>query len=452
MECTAQGMTRLLRHLLTAALILVGVRASAQNHVGINVHVANNGVVDLVSETGAHWIRVDANWFQMEPSRGTYHWFQDDGVREAIAAGIDVYMTIAYTPEWVPKVARARTDTYTGNDEPVGSAEWVSFVEACVTHYRAMGVTHFGLWNEPNLDHFWDGNLDAYLDKIAIPGAAAVRRVCDDCRTLGPDLAHVGDADDDLATVMRGKDAFDIFAHHIYNDWPENGHTVFDGDSFLNALEMRRFGFTRDSLRAILDRHGWTGEVWITETGYRATPIGSASEEGKQATYVRRVLEEQLARDWWTNSFFYEIADCGIDIAGCDIDGFGITRPTRGAPRTATDYIRKPAFNTLRDFIATHEFGDAPPPMPDAGMPDAGGLDAGVDMPDAAMPDAGGSDAGVETDAGGSDAGEAPFDGGATVDASTGSRDSSGGCSAGGPVALSPLWLLLLLGRRRQDA
>ena len=439
-------MAHLLQRFAAAALILsMAAMASAQNHVGINVHVADQGIVDLVRETGAHWIRVDANWFQMEPSRGSYHWFQDSGVRAAVAAGLEVYMTIAYTPEWVAKVPRARTDTYTGNDEPVGSAEWVSFVEACVTHYRALGVRRFGLWNEPNLEHFWDGSLDAYLDKIAIPGAAAIRRVCDDCRTLGPDLAHVGDADDDLEAVMRGKDAFDIFAHHIYNDWPENGHTVFDGDNFLNALEMRRFAFTRDSLRAILDRHGWTGEVWITETGYRAHPIGNAGEEAKQATFVRRVLEEQLVRDWWTNSFFYEITDCGIDIAGCDIDGFGITRPTRGVPRTVADYVRKPAFETLRDFIATHSFGDAAPPAPDAGMPDAGA------SPDAAV----GSDAGPTSDAG-PDAtfpDAAPWDGGGDAGGGIDGGDDSragGGCSAGGrPTAWLALLALLSIRRSR---
>ena len=41
------------------------------------------------------------------------------------------------------------------------------------------------------------------------------------------------------------------------------------------------------------------------------SPIGDAGEEDLQAVYVRRVLEEQLGRAWYTNSFFYEISDCG---------------------------------------------------------------------------------------------------------------------------------------------
>ena len=56
-------------------------------------------------------------------------------------AGLEVYVTLAYTPEWVPKVARPRDDDYTGNDEPVGSDEWVTFVEAAVRPLVALGAT-----------------------------------------------------------------------------------------------------------------------------------------------------------------------------------------------------------------------------------------------------------------------------------------------------------------------
>lgn len=347
-----------------AGLLADAGPAAAQDAVGLNVHVPGADFVALAEEAGVGWIRVDANWFQLEPERGRYRWeVLDPGVRAAREAGLEVYVTLAYTPEWVPKVARPRDDDYTGNDEPVGSDEWVTFVEAAVRHYRELGVTHFGLWNEPNLDGFWDGDIDAYVDKIALPGAAAVRRVCAECRTLGPDLAHVGEVDEALDRILaRAASAFDILAHHLYGGWEENGHRVFDGDSFLNALEDRRFAFTRASLREVLDRHGWTGEVWITETGYRVRTIGHETERAKQATYVRRVLEEQLERDWWTNSFFYEITDCGVDQPECGIDGYGLTRPTRGYPRTADDYERKPAFETLRGFVADHpELGGGAP-------------------------------------------------------------------------------------------
>ena len=329
--------------------------------LGINTHVPSPDVLDMCSDLGLDWIRVDGNWDMMNPSAGSYAYAVLDGpVDGARTRGLNVFMSLGYTPGWVPRVARSRTDSYLGNDEPASSTEWVAFVEAAVRHFRARGVTHFGLWNEANLDGFWESaaGSDAWIDKIFVPGAAAVRRACTDCVVVGPELAHVGSYDTFLDRVLsRAISSIDILSHHIYNGWPETGTTVFSGDSFLQALEMRRFPFTRASLREVLDAHGWTGEVWITETGYRATP-GDAAEEMKQATYVRRVMEENLARPWWTNTFFYEISDCGVDEPSCPIDGFGVARPTRnlsgGARSFPADYRRKPAYDEIRGFVTAN--------------------------------------------------------------------------------------------------
>ncbi|CAN0567200.1 unnamed protein product, partial [Laminaria digitata] len=214
---------------------------------------------------------------------------------------------------------------------------------------------HFGLWNEANLQSFFEVTVDEYANILVNPGAAAVRAVCADCYVLGPDLAHVGDVDDYLEqTLARTAGAWDIITHHTYNGFRETGWRIWDGDGFLNALELQRFSFTRRGLRQVLDAAGWTGEVWITETGYRTRPPGDATEEGLQAIYVRRVLEEQLQRAWWTNSFFYEIHDCGPDQPGCPIDGFGIMRATSGTPGQRSfpnDFRLKPAFTEIQSFI-----------------------------------------------------------------------------------------------------
>ncbi|MGE0791222.1 MAG: sugar-binding protein [Sandaracinaceae bacterium] len=351
--------------------------------LGLNTHVPSDDLLDMAADSGVNWIRVDANWRDIHTAPAAFDFAEMDRVVDGAGTrGLHVYMTLAYTPDWVATVPRTRTDGYAGNDQPASSTEWVEFVEAMVTRYSARGVTHFGIWNEPNLDQFWESaaGVDAYIDTILVPGADAVHRTCSSCIVAGPDLAHVGDYDAFLDRVLeRAIASFDVLAHHIYNGWPETGSAIFDGDRFLEALEMRRFPFTRSSLREVLDARGWTGEVWITETGYRADPPGDTMAEDRQATYVRRVMEEQLARPWWTNSFFYEITDCGVDQPGCPIDGFGITRPNRplspGGPRSfPADYRLKPAYMTIRDFVAMHPeiVMGAPPPQCANGMDDDG--------------------------------------------------------------------------------
>ncbi len=430
--------SRAIAPVLFLAVLFAGLASASADigdeSLGINAHIPSDDQLDMSVDLGVPWIRVDANWRDIHTGPGRFSWGEMDRVVDgANSRGLRVYMTLAYTPEWVARVPRSRSDSNPGNDEPATSTEWVAFVEAIVARYSARGVTHFGIWNEPNLENFWEtaAGADPYIDKILVPGAAAVRRSCASCLVLGPDIAHVGEYDVFLARVLdRAGGEFDILAHHIYSGWPENGIDVWDGDRFLEALEMRRFTFTRASLREVLDAHGWTGEVWITETGHEADPPGDATEEGYQDTYVRRVMEEQLARAWWTNTFFYELTDCGIDIPGCGIDGFGITRPLRGAPRRfPADYRFKPAYYRIQGFIDAHPeiTSGAMPAQCANGMDDDG--DGRIDSDDRGC--SGGTDDDESDDPSRAFLEALPAPGTITVDGALGEWDAGGELALG---------------------
>lgn len=385
---------------LAAVVLALGLVSPARgaigdNSVGMNVHDGRDTFIDACVDLGVQWVRLDANWFQLEPSDDSYQWqILDPRINDAVASGLQVYLTLAYTPDWVP--AHGDTDGISGNDVPNASTEWVDFITDAVTHYSALGVTHFGIWNEPNLDGFLEGGLASlsdYVNIILLPGAAAVRAACPTCKVLGPDLANVGDVDVYIEnlTQLIPTTTFDIFAHHSYNGFPETGVAEWDGDRYFNVLDQQRFfgtplaAFTRRSLRDLLDTWGFTGEVWMTETGYRAHPPGDVTEEDTQAIYVTRALEEQLLRDWVTNTFFYEILDCGPDQPTCTIDGFGLMRAQSGSVGSRTfpaDFRLKPAFNALRQFIIDHPevVGTGPAPQCSDGLDNDGdGFSDGAD-------------------------------------------------------------------------
>lgn len=332
---------------LLPALAAPATAAIGDNDVGMNTHVPADAVIDLCVELGVGWIRVDNNWLQTGDPCGAVTPFGplDDSVTYAVARGLHVYMTLAYTP---PCASTGDTDGVPNNDVP-NAAAWERYVRAAVAHYRALGVRHFGLWNEVDLDGFWEGSAQQYVDLIVVPGLRAIRDVCSDCLVLGPELAHVGECDVWLEDILRAMDAagvsFDIYSHHIYQGFDG---AIWDGDSFVNALDHRRFTFTRRSFLDVLRETGHAPggvpdrEVWITETGYRCQPPTDAGEMNTQRDYYMRVIDEQLARAWYTNTFFYEILD-----SEDEIDGFGITR------RSGSDFLRKPAFDALRDRIAS---------------------------------------------------------------------------------------------------
>ncbi len=332
------------------------------NDVGMNTHVPADDVIEACVDLGVGWIRVDNNWLENQPTPGApaYVAALDSAVTTAGARGLDVYMTIAYTPIWA---STGDTDGTSTNDVPLAGA-YEAYVRMAVAHYRTMGVTHYGLWNEPNLDSFWEGTPEQYVDIIVLPGLAAIDQGCADaghadCMALGPDLASVGEWDDVLFAIMSRMNThlvdFDIYTHHSYNGFEETGVNIWDNDRFFEVLDHQRFWFTRRSFLQVLDETGHTifglpdREVWITETGYRNQPPMDAGEQATQETYYMRVIDEQLARQWYTNTFFYEILD-SLDT----LDGFGIVRRTSGPDATWNDnFDFKDAYWALRDRIDT---------------------------------------------------------------------------------------------------
>jgi len=366
--------------LTVAALLLPGpLRAGVgDNEVGMNTHLPHDDMLDACQALGLQWIRIDVNWFQGERQQGRYTWDHIDPiVAGAQQRGLQVFMTVSYGPDWASSGNREgdRAD----NDVPRPGL-YEAYLTQVVRRYRDR-VTHYGLWNEANLDHFWEGSWQEYVDVIVRPGAAAVRAECPGCLVLGPELAGISDWQEDLEDIMStAGDEFDIITHHTYKDFAEtHDGWMWTCDDFTHAIESSLdplLCFYKKGLVEVLEDSGvdlGSREVWISETGYRADP-GDADEERRQAVYVQRVLEEQLGRPWWTNSFFYELQDCECGPPGpdwgcmpegtCDIDGYGLLRRSdsfRAGGGWESHFRVKPAFEALGTFIAEHpQFQGAP--------------------------------------------------------------------------------------------
>jgi len=332
------------------------------NSIGINTHIPTSDVIDACLDLGVKWIRVDNNWYQNQPTPSEPNFISalDEAVSYAIASRLKVFMTIAYTPGWA---SSGNSDGTNSNDVPVAGT-YSEYVRKSVAHFRPMGVTHYGLWNEPNLRDFWEGTAEQYVSIIVKPGIEAIELGCadagySDCLALGPELSHGGDYDVWLQNILHQMDlqgiSFDIYTHHIYQGFPETGVQIWDGDRFFEALDHRRFSFTRRGFIDTLVDSGHAPsripdrEVWITETGYRCNPPMDSGEQSTQSVYYMRVIDEQLSRAWYTNTFFYEIQD-SFD----QIDGFGIIRRISGPDSTWSDNFEfKEAYYALKNRIAS---------------------------------------------------------------------------------------------------
>jgi len=309
---------------------------------GINFHAPTGSsmitAIDEAQALGLGWIRVDFDWLNIEVSRRQFSWARHDAiVAAAQARGLLIFATLAYSPKWA-----------TDGEERIGvpyEADWENFVHQAVRRYdgrQGKGlISHWGLWNEPNLGSFWSGTRQQYIDLILRKGAAAVRAANPHAKVLGPELAHVGSSSwwtwlSDC--IAQAGDQLDIVTHHVYG----SGYATS-----TQRLERRVWPWDPPSVKEVLQQAGWLGKpVWLTEIGWQSDG-NEAQQAGNYSGFLNDWFTADPARGWIHKVFFYELRDTQSfpDLS------WGILGQDPA-------HARKQAFYTYADFIVTH------PPLP----------------------------------------------------------------------------------------
>jgi hypothetical protein len=407
---------------------------AAPKQLGMNVHQSQGVGLDATRDAGAKWVRIDLNWLDVEKTQGQYDWTVIDAVVDgARQRGLEVLAVIAYGPAWASQADVKGDGPH--NDVPKAGL-YASFVTAAVGRYKTK-VTHYELWNEPNLGDFFEGTPQDYISRILVPGADAVHAACPGCKVVAPGLASLASSkyDEWLDACLKAAAAkIDIVSGHVYAGFPQDGGTVgVTSDSFYNRLESHRVvkvgGVTVFegplSFKEVMDANQVQKPFWLTETGLEAK-LGDAAKEQKQVLYYRRVLESMLVRPWWETTIFYEAFDeppapytWGVVVHDeaqpkkyrakpvlAFLQGVTSKQPAFGGSGADCDDLLDNDNDGKVDYPADPDCKSAggstegvyvPPPGSDGGPP-IGGVDAGAPEDDAGAPP---EDAGAGRDGGG---------------------------------------------------
>lgn len=294
--------------------------------LGVNIHLDSGAQLLKACELGVQWVRVDVNWDGVEPRAGEWDFSAPDrSILDARNLGLKVYATLAYSPPWASSTGK-------GTGVPDIRA-WERFVDQAARHYRGM-VQAYGIWNEPNLEEFWTGSAEQYVDVLLKPAFRAIRLNDPSALVAGPDLAHLYSArlgiQDFLRTLAErgGADCLDVLSHHVYgaDDFP---HKLF-GFSFGSYLYKP--GLVQMLQAAGLDHK----PVWITEMGAEAGALG----EKVQAELIVRQLGLLKSQHWVNKVFIYQLRDDRVE------------GPQWGLCRT--DSSPRPAYGQVREFSLKH--------------------------------------------------------------------------------------------------
>ncbi|USI72772.1 GH39 family glycosyl hydrolase [Sphingomonas morindae] len=165
------------------------------------------------------------NALTMRGGKPVYDWHIVDGILDRYRArGIHPYLEIGFMPAALtsaPAGVPYRRPWHPGNSyagitagwsyPPTKYEQWAELIYQWTRHnvarYGRAEVErwYFEVWNEPNLDFYWSGDVEQFL-RLHDTAIAAVRRALPTARVGGPDVAGAGGA------------FMDRFLHHVTQD------------------------------------------------------------------------------------------------------------------------------------------------------------------------------------------------------------------------------------------
>jgi len=352
----------------------------------------------LGRSTGATWNRWPIYWFNVETSPGQFNWTAVDQAASgdvteqfqtnAILLGTPPFYTTSAAREIDENEQRAgplallAPEAATpaglylpifsdGSDQPgPGKSinpenKWALFVYAAVNRYKpggvlaqaqgwpdGAGITHWEMWNEPDLDIFWNSSLPDYARLLKV-GYLVARQADPQAVVLFGGLANDFEklnyyrnvlalyAQDSLAATQNYY--HDILATHNYSNSWQSWYHVYRAK---NA--MRDYGFDKP---VWLNEHGvpawndYPGPVWDGSSTWRATMDEQANYLIQSAFYAISAGAEAL--------FHFQLFDgCGNQPRGtdfpphqgelCDANGRLITNPAFPCAGDANGLFRNP--------------------------------------------------------------------------------------------------------------
>lgn len=290
--------------------------------------------LDAMAESGATWVRLDLDWSWVERTRGAPDWdATDTAVGLARDAGLRVLLLVAYTPAWARPAA---TDDKTPPTDP---ADLAAFAARAVERYGDT-VDAWEVWNEPNLDAFWQPrpDPDAYA-RLLVETTAAIRDVDPDAFVLSAGLAPATDTVDAaeweperfLAAMAAAGALDDVDAVGIH---PYSFPALPDGGEPWNL-----FGRLPALAELAVDGSGRRLPLWLTEYGFPTGDHPGRVNEEVQAEGIVAAIAAAQATPGIGPLFVYADRDRDEE---ADPGGFGV-RDADGAP--------KPAWHALHEAL-----------------------------------------------------------------------------------------------------
>lgn len=295
---------------------------------------------------GVKWARCQTGWCRCETVKGEYDFAWLDRIVDSLRAiGIRPWFNLGYGNRlYMPDAPDDAAVGWAPVCTPGSMEPWLRYTGALAKHFAGR-VTHWEIWNEPNIKHFW-----APLDPNAADYVELVRQTAPVVRAHVPEAFIVGGAyagvpkDYMKAAFEAGMAEFvDAMSYHPYRAVPEKGYD--DDVAYMRGLVQEY----KPSLQL------WQGENGCPSvTGQDSVGALSTLEwdETRQAKWLLRriVTDRHFGID--LTSYFHTV----------DLVGYRGKTNFKGLLRGA-DYTPKPSYHAYQGLCALFDGDTQPAPL-----------------------------------------------------------------------------------------
>jgi len=210
--------------------------------------------LSLAYDAGARVNRWQINWRDVEHEEGNFYYgWYDPQIRAMRDRGFEISAILTYPPDWATEEGSVvPRNLYLPYDDLANY--WGRFVRKVVERYRGR-IASWEIWNEPDLDIYWDGTAKDYyqLLKVAYQAAKAADPAC---RVVMGGMGHWEDPRFFERVVRLAVRDPEASAHNYFFDavawhWYSRPSLLYD-----KALWCRQ----------VLAKYGLTKPIWVNET------------------------------------------------------------------------------------------------------------------------------------------------------------------------------------------
>ena len=294
-----------------------------------------------MTELGLKWVRIDLHWYYLEPAQGQYDFVWLDAlVPELQKAGLQPLVYVVGSARYASMAPpdALNIDQYPPRN-PADLANLMSLLARRYPH-----VTCWQIWNEPNINPFWQPKEDpvAYA-KLLATVVPAVRQAAPDSTVVMAGMAYFSQMPLQGGLMLQelGKlnalSLTDVVGYHPYTDMPEGDPDPAEPKGI--ALASIRMQMVNSWLRA-----AGVQQIWATEWGwstYQGEKVWQTIiDEHAQANYLLCRLVLMMEQDF-DRIFWFALMDMDERVERRDRFYGLITQKAEA----------KPSFTALKNFL-----------------------------------------------------------------------------------------------------